>query len=83
MPRELRKRASRVNYAELAQMEEDSDRAPQVAQLERADVMTAQKDRAFVWVIETYNKFENGAFSSTVGSNDNLHDFVRGYTCLG
>ena len=26
MPRELRKRASRVNYAELAQMEEDSDR---------------------------------------------------------
>ena len=64
-------------------LEEDSDRAPQVAQLERADVMTAQKDRAFVWVIETYNKFENGAFSSTVGSNDNLHDFVRGYTCLG
>ena len=53
-------------------LEEHGDGLTQVIQLEFANIVPAHEDFAFFWVVQASDEFQNGTFSGSVRSYDNL-----------
>ena len=58
-------------------LEEDGDRAPEIAQSQGANVVPTHKDGPFVGVVEAHDEFEDCALSGTIGPDDDLRGVVR------
>ena len=57
-------------------LEEDGNGTPEVVELERADVVSAEEDLALVGVVQACRQFEDRALPGTVRADDDLFCFA-------